>query len=105
LKNRLGDTEILLEIDFLIFHRPPQPLYHDVVHGSSLAIQSDIDMVGFELPGEGLAGILRALIGVEDLRRCMAPQIIVSLLGSTIEEKTRQPLVRHKPHLPTQIFL
>jgi hypothetical protein len=63
-----------LEIDFLILHQTPQALDHDVVHGPSPAIHADSDIVVLEPPGKGFASILRALVGIENLRMRVAPQ-------------------------------
>ena len=51
----------------LILHQTPKPFDGDNIHPSTLAIQTDLNAVRFQGAGEGLAGKLMALIGVEDL--------------------------------------
>ena len=52
--------------DVVILHRAPEPLDHDVVQGSAFAIHADADPMAFQYSGEGVAGVLAALVGVED---------------------------------------
>ena len=51
----------------LVFQRPPQPLDEDVVHPAPAPIHRDADAGVFQRVGEGEAGELRALIGIEDV--------------------------------------
>ena len=60
-----------VEVDVLIFDRPPQPLDKDVVEASSPAIHADPDVVIEKNLGKGFAGELGALISVEYLRSPM----------------------------------
>src|SRR5215217_7396216 len=64
----LGDRVVSSEVDLLVLDRSPQPLDEDVVAPSALAVHADGDLVPGQHTGEGLAGELAALIGVEDLR-------------------------------------
>lgn len=57
-----------MQIDLFILDRPADPLDENVVAPAAFAIHADGDALFFELPGEGFAGELRALIGVEDFR-------------------------------------
>src|SRR5437588_12860345 len=61
-----------IEIDAFVFERPPQPFDEHVVHPAALAIHRDADAVALQHIGEGKAGELRTLIGVEDLRHAVA---------------------------------
>src|SRR3982751_3954970 len=65
-----GVTEagISSEVDLLVLDRSPEPLDEDVVAPGTLAVHADGDSVPGQHAGEGLAGELAALIGVEDLR-------------------------------------
>ncbi len=56
-----------IEVDAFVFQRSPQPLDEDVVHPAATAVHRDADVGIVQGVGEGKAGELRALIGVEDL--------------------------------------
>ena len=62
------------QIHLLVFDRAPQPLDEHVVPPGALAIHADRDAVALEHAGEGRAGELRALVGVEDLRLAVTRQ-------------------------------
>src|SRR5215218_9721138 len=64
----LGDRVVSSEVDLLVLDRSPEPLNEDVVAPGTLAVHADGDPVPGQRTGEGLAGELAALIGVEDLR-------------------------------------
>ena len=49
----------------------PEPLNEDVVERAPPAIHTDDDAFALQHAGEGVAGELRALIGIEDLGRAM----------------------------------
>jgi len=57
-----------IEEHALIFQRSPQPFDEDVVHPAAAAIHRDADAGVLQRGGEGEAGGLRALIGVEDVQ-------------------------------------
>lgn len=67
----LAQTLILLGIHLLVLHRASQAFDEDVIQGTALAIQADADLLALQHAGEGLAGELTALIGIEDLRGTM----------------------------------
>ncbi len=67
----IGSRRVFLEVDVLIFHGSPQTFDHDVVNRSSFAVHADGDRFLFQSLGEDLAGELRPLIRVEDLRSAM----------------------------------
>jgi len=69
-----GHCLVGVQIDLLVFQRSPQTLDEDVVHPSALAIHADVDLGIEQHGGEGLAGELAALIGIEDLRLAIAVQ-------------------------------
>ena len=64
----LADTVVGPQIDLLIFDAAPQPLDEDVIPPSSFAVHADRDFVVGEHAGESLAGELRTLVRVEDVR-------------------------------------
>src|SRR4030067_636002 len=55
-----------MQIDGLVFQRPPQPLDHDVVHPPPLAVHRDPDAGFLEHLGELQGGELAPLVRVED---------------------------------------
>ncbi len=59
---------------FLIFDRAPQPFDENIVHETAAPVHRNRDASGIEPAGEGRAGELRALIGVEDFRRAVLSQ-------------------------------
>ena len=63
----VADRLIGMEIDFLIFETPPQPLDKDIVPPPPGSIHADLNSMSLQKPGEFLAGELTALIRVEDL--------------------------------------
>jgi hypothetical protein len=63
---RLANAVIGLEIDLLVFNRPPETLDEDVVAPGGLAIHADPDLPVEKNLGEVMAGELAALVGVED---------------------------------------
>src|SRR5271168_3834509 len=64
----LGDAVVGPQIDLLVFDRSPEPLDEDVVAPGALAVHADPDAVVGQKAGEGCAGKLAALVGVENLR-------------------------------------
>src|SRR5207244_6374786 len=62
----LADGFVGPQIHLLVFDAAPQPLNEHVVAPGSFAIHTDRDAVACERAGEGRAGELRALVGIED---------------------------------------
>ncbi len=58
---------ICFQIDLLLLNCPPQPLDEQVAVIASFPIHADPDSVLLQETGEGLAGELGALVGVEDI--------------------------------------
>jgi hypothetical protein len=71
---RVTAVDVALEVDVLMLERAPQPFDEDVVHPAAAAIHRDAHTGGYQHAGEGCAGELAALIGVEDLRLAEARQ-------------------------------
>ena len=91
----------LMQIDGLVFERTPQPLDKDVVQAPAPAVHRDLDAGGLQVPGEGAARELAALVGVEDLRRAMAGQRVVEGFDAEARvEGVRQPPGQHMPACP-----
>jgi len=61
-----------MQIDLFVFDRLPQPLDEDVVAPRTASIHADADFVSLQHIDEACGGKLRALVGVEDLRRTVA---------------------------------
>ena len=59
----------ILEVDGLIFHRPPEPFDEDVVHAASLAVHADPHFGLGQHYCLGELGKLAALVGIHDLGR------------------------------------
>jgi hypothetical protein len=57
---------LVVQIDFFIFDRSPQPLGEDVIQGSPLAVHTDLCPGFFEQPYIRCAREVRTLIGVEN---------------------------------------
>jgi len=56
-----------IEEHAFVFQRPPQPFDEHVVHPAPTPVHRDADAGVLERVGEGKAGELRTLIGVEDV--------------------------------------
>ena len=63
---------VALEIDVLVFQRPPQPLDKHVVHPAAAAVHGDRHAGLFERAGEGGRGELRALDALLFVKRRFA---------------------------------
>ena len=74
----------VVQIDSLVFKRAPQPLDEDVVPATAPAVHRDSDTGRLQgvAPGEGEAGELAALIGIENLRLAMASQRLIECLDA-----------------------
>src|SRR6266849_9741924 len=83
---------------FLVFDRAPQSLDENVVHETTTAVHRNRDACGLEPAGEGGAGELRALIGVEYFRRAVPRQRFVERHeGARVDENSRLKLVSAHP--------
>jgi len=65
---RLGHIPIVLEINFLVLHAPPQSFHEDVVEGAPAPIHAQPHLGLHQRCLELRAGELHPLVGVEDLR-------------------------------------
>ena len=57
-----------VEVDFFVFQAAPEAFDEDVVHPAPFAVHADLYAMFLEYVGEGGAGELAALVGVEDAR-------------------------------------
>jgi len=65
---RLTDRVVGVQVDLLLFDGLPNTLDEDIAASGSAAVHADSDFISLQPPGEGFAGELRALNGVEDFR-------------------------------------
>lgn len=63
----LADGFVGPQVNLLVFDAAPQPLDEHVVPPSAFTVHADGDAVAGERAGEGHAGELRTLVGVEDV--------------------------------------
>ena len=63
----VGHGFISIEINLLIFHTAPQSFNKYVVSPGALAVHADVDVIVLEDIDKHIAGILAALIRVENL--------------------------------------
>jgi len=90
--SRLADGFVGSQIDLLVFDAFPEPLDEHVVAPGSFAIHADGDAIVGENAGEGRAGELRALVGVEDVRLAVTGQSILQGLDAEGRlHRDRQP--------------
>jgi len=81
----LGDRVVRTQVDLLVFDAAPQPLDEHVVEPAPLAVHADADTGALEPVGEGAAGKLAALVGVE------IPRGRRSVAGPRSERQHRSP--------------
>lgn len=61
---------VIMQINFLIFYRPPQPFRKDIVKASAPAVHTDSDVrIFFQLTDILKAGELATLVGIVDFGR------------------------------------
>ena len=93
----------VVQIDSLVFEGAPQPLDEDVVHAPAPAVHRDMDTGRPQAAGEGEAGELAALIGIEDLRLAVAGQRLLERLDAKAGvQGVRQTPGPHIPARPIQ---
>src|SRR5665213_3181433 len=69
---RLLHRGVGLDVYVLVLQAAPQLLDKDVVQVTAFAVHTNADTPGRQHAGERLAGELRALIGVENIRRTVS---------------------------------
>lgn len=65
------------QVDILVLDAAPEPFDENVVDPAAFAVHADVDIVVFEHTGEGVAGELHPLVGVEDLGLAKTAQRLV----------------------------
>src|SRR5256886_7391228 len=79
---RLANAFVGPQIYLLVFDAAPQPLDEHVVPPCSFAIHADRDAVAGERAGEGRAGELRALVGIEDFGLAVTSEGVLQCLDA-----------------------
>src|SRR5271170_2335731 len=89
----LAAVGIGLQMHFFVLDRAPQAFDQDVVPETSPSVHRNRDSGGLEPAGEGGAGELRALVGIEYLRLSVALQS----LFQRVEAEARIHRIRQSP--------
>src|SRR5206468_1482165 len=98
-----ADAVVGPQIDLLVFDAAPQAFDEYVVAPGALAVHADCDAVVGEHAGEGRAGELAALIGVEDVRLAVTSQRILQRLDAEYRlHRDRQPPRQHATAEPIE---
>jgi hypothetical protein len=66
--SKLSDRVVGVDVNMLIHDRSPKPFDKHVAHPSAFTIHADLNAVGPQDAGEGIACELTALIGVKNFR-------------------------------------
>ena len=98
----------LVQIDHLVFQRPPQALDEDVVHAPAPPVHRDRDPGVLENAGEVEAGELAALVGVEHLGLAMFNHRLAQGFDAEpgvhgVRQPPRQDMARRPVHDRDQI--
>ena len=59
---------VIVQVFLFVYAAAPEPLDEDVIHRSTAPIHTDGDFMLYENSGERIAGELRALVRIENLR-------------------------------------
>ena len=73
---------IAADEDVVILYCAPKPLDHDVVQCSAFAVHADSYPPAVQNSGERVAGILAALVGIEDLRHAFGLQSLLQAIDA-----------------------
>src|SRR5947209_6384185 len=88
------------QVHLLVFERTPQSLDENVVHAASPPVHADRDLARYQFSGEPVAGELRSLIAVEDIRPT-SPQSTLQRFEAEIHlHRQRQRPAQHEPAEP-----
>src|SRR5665647_82390 len=79
---RLGEALVALQVHLLVLDAPPETFDEDVVHPAAAPIHADRHAAREQGVREAFRGELRALVGVEDLRRSVALQRLLERLDA-----------------------
>jgi len=75
---------VAAQVDVLVLDGAPEPLDEDVVHPASAPVHADSDLRVEQDVDEGVAGELRALVGVEDLWLAVAVHGLLQRLAAEV---------------------
>lgn len=90
---RFADASVGVQVDFLVLHRAPQPLDHDIVAPGAAAVHADGNLFSHQNTGEGLAGELAALVRIENLRFAIARQSFLERFHAKVGlQRDRDPV-------------
>ena len=92
---RVRDGVVGVQVDLFVLEGAPESFDEDVVPPAAPPVHADLDAVLEQAPGEGGAGELTALIGVEDGRRPVAGGTI----GASARTSTPSLRLSHGPAL------
>lgn len=99
----LGHGFVGVEIDLLVFDRPPEPLDEHVVPPCALAVHRDGNLSLFQHGGEVDGGELRSLVGVEDVGLAVTGQRLLDRFDAEIGfHRDRQPPRQDLPAEPVR---
>ena len=62
---QLEHAAIAFQVDVLVLETAPKPFDEDIVEAAPAPVHADRDALRFQHAGEGVAGVLATLIGVE----------------------------------------
>ncbi len=79
---KLVSRFVSLQVDPFVFQGAPESFDEDIILEASLAVHADPDVPGFQDGGEGFAGKLASLIGVEYLRGAVFEQSFFQRLNA-----------------------
>src|SRR5260221_1171903 len=100
---RLANAFVGPQIYLLVFDAAPQPLDEHVVPPGPFAVHADGDAVAGERAGEGRAGELRALVGIEDFGLAVTSEgVLQGLDAEGSLHRDRQPPRHNPPGRPVQ---
>jgi len=97
-----------MQVGGLVFERTPVAFDKDIVNKPAPGIHGDADASIFERAGEGKAGELAALVGVENLRRGVTLQSLLQSINAepgihAIRQPPRQNVARRLVHRRDEI--
>jgi len=73
----LADRLVGVQVHLFVLDRPPEAFHENIVTPAALAIHADGDPFFLEMSGEGFAGELRTLVGIEDFRLAIPAQSLI----------------------------
>jgi len=94
-------ASVVLEVDVLVFDATPETLDEDVVQRPTAPVHADGDPFAQEHLGEGGAGELRTLVGLEDVGPAIAAQGVFQAVDAELRlQGVGQPPGQHATRVP-----